>query len=278
MKIIGIVSGVILLAASAMAQPKVSPGGVKNAASYAFQGLPNAAIAEGSIFSVFGDNVGPDTPEFGFNYPLPTVTPIGKVSVSVTVNGTTTQAIILYSGKTQINAILASGTPVGTGTLAVTVNGQTSATVPIEVVKGSFGIFTVNSAGSGPGIVTYADYSLVTVTKSANPGETLIAWGTGLGPVTGNEAATALPGDQPGVPVELFVGGQPGALSYRGRSGCCAGLDQIVFVVPANVEGCSVPVAVKISDKVSNFVTISVAKSGRTCTDPANGLTTTDFG
>lgn len=278
MKIFTLSLAAFLFAGSAMAQPKIASGGVKNAASYAPQGLPSAGIAEGSIFSIFGDNLGPDTPEFGFNYPLPTVTPVGKVSVTATVAGTTVPCIILYSGKTQINAVLPSNTPVGTGTLTVTYNGQTSATVPIEVVKNSFGIFSVNSAGSGPGIVTFADYSLVTPSKSANPGETLIVWGTGLGPVTGNEAGGALPGDQPSVPAELYVGGQQVTTTYKGRSGCCAGLDQIAFVVPSNVEGCSVPVAIKIADKVSNFATVSIARSGRACTDTATGLTTTDLG
>ena len=277
MNAIGILSMFVVFSVSAVAQPKVATDGIKNAASYAPSGLPNAAIAEGAIFSIFGTNLGPTTAEFGFNYPLPTVTPVGKVSVNVTVNGTTTQAVILYSGNTQINAVLPSGTPVGTGTLTVTSNGQTSATAPIQVVKNNFGTFTVNSAGSGPGIVTYADFSLVTISKAANPGETLILWGTGLGPVTGNEAGSALPGDQPSVPAEVFVGSQTATLTYRGRSGCCAGLDQIGFVVPSNADGCAVPVAVKIGDKVSNFSTMSVAKTGRTCTDQATGLTATDF-
>lgn len=226
---------------------------------------------------IFGDNLGPATAEFGFNYPLPTVTPAGKVSVAVTVNGTTVPVVILYSGGKQINGVLPSNTPAGTGTLAVTASGQTSATVPIEVVKNNFGTYSVNSAGSGPGIVTYADYGLVTVNKSANPGETLIIWGTGLGPVSGNEAAGALPGDQPGIPAEVYVGGKQASLTYRGRSGCCAGLDQIGFVVPTSVEGCSVPVAVKIGDKVSNFTSMPVAASGRTCTDASTGLTSTDY-
>ena len=276
-KIIGILSVSILFSVSAVAQPKVAAGGIINAASFAPLGLPNAAIAEGAIFSIFGTNIGPTTAEFGFNYPLPTVTPVGRVSVNITVSGTTTQAVILYSGSTQINAVLPSGTPVGTGTLTVTFNGQTSAGAPIDVVKSNFGTFAVNSAGSGPGIVTYADFSLVTISKAANPGETLILWGTGLGPVTGNEAGGALPGDQPSVPVELYIGAQTAALTYRGRSGCCAGLDQIGFVVPSNADGCAVPIAVKIGDKVSNFTTMSVAKTGRTCTDQATGLTTTDY-
>ncbi|MDQ6704445.1 MAG: PKD domain-containing protein, partial [Acidobacteriota bacterium] len=252
-------------------------GGVKNSASYAAQGLPDAAIAQGSIFSVFGNNLGSDPAEFGFDYPLPAVTPGGQVSAAVTVNGTTTQAIILYAGKTQINAVLPSNTPVGSGTLAVTVNGQTSAAAPIEVTGGDFGIYTVNSAGSGPGIVTFADYSLVALNKAANPGEALILWGTGLGPVSGNEAGGALPGDQPNLPAQVYVGGMQASLLYRGRSGCCAGLDQIVFTVPAGVEGCAVPIAVRTGDKVSNFSTMSIAASGRACTDAATGLTSADF-
>ncbi|MDQ6666526.1 MAG: hypothetical protein M3Z23_19275, partial [Acidobacteriota bacterium] len=199
MKNIGWILGALLATAfPATAQlPSITAGGIRNSASYAAPGLPDSAIAQGSIFSVFGNNLGPDPAESGFNYPLPTITPGGQVSVAVTVNGTTTQAIILYAGKTQINAVLPSNTPTGTGTLAVTVNGQTGATAPIEVTGGDFGIYTVNSAGSGPGIVTFADYSLVALNHAANPGEALILWGTGLGPVAGNEAVGALPGDQP---------------------------------------------------------------------------------
>jgi len=283
MKNIGWVTGTLLgtllaVAFPAAAQlPGITAGGVRNSASYAAPGLPNSGIAQGSIFSIFGNNLGPDAAEYGFNFPLPTLTPGGKVSVAVTVNGTTTQAIVLYSGKTQINAVLPSNTPAGSGTLTVTVNGQTSAAAPIEVTVGDFGIYTINSAGSGPGIVTYADYSLVSVNNAANPGEALILWGTGLGPVSGSEADGALPGDQPGLPAEVYVGGMQASLLYRGRSGCCAGLDQIVFTVPSGVAGCAVPIAVRTGDKVGNFSTMSVAATGRACTDTASGLTSADF-
>ena len=56
------------------------------------------------------------------------------------------------------------------------------------------------------------------------------------------------------VPVEVYVGGKRADVTYRGRSGCCAGIDQIVFTVPQGVEGCYVPVVVKTGDVVSNFV------------------------
>ena len=88
--------------------------------------------------------------------------------------------------------------------------------------------------------------------------------------------AAPVPGDMPSTPVEVYVGGRPATISYRGRSGCCAGIDQIVFTVPAGVEGCYVPVVVKTGDVVSNFVSMSIAGQGNACTD-LTGLTGTQL-
>ena len=43
-----------VFAAVATAQPTIGTGGVLNAASNALLGLPNSAIAQGSIFLVYG--------------------------------------------------------------------------------------------------------------------------------------------------------------------------------------------------------------------------------
>src|SRR5206468_12312422 len=105
--------------------------------------------------------------------------------------------------------LLPSGTPTGNGTITVTYNGQAGGPSPISVLTNNFGVYSVPQNGSGPGIVTFADYSLVSQTKAANPGETLIIWGTGLGAVTGDEAAGALPGDLTNIPVRVLVAGVP---------------------------------------------------------------------
>ena len=254
----------LLGAGIASAQPTVSA--VVNAASNALAGLPNAAIAQGSMFVVYGKNMGPSTLVQASAFPL--LANLGGTSAKITVAGTTVDAIMIYTVASQIAAVLPSNTPAGTGTITVSYSGQTSATAPITVVPSSFGTFTVNQAGSGAGIVTYADYSLVTLTKAANPGETLLIWGTGLGPVTGNEAGGPLPGDLTKVPAEIWLGGKLASRSYAGRSGCCTGLDQIAFVVPRDVTGCNVPMAIKINDKVSNFSTMAIAATGRVCSDP----------
>jgi hypothetical protein len=139
-------------------------------------------------------------------------------------------------------------------------------------VKSSFGIFAVNQSGTGPGVLqnvnSQSDRPLNSLTQSAQPGQVIILWGTGLGPVTGDEAAGPLPGDMPNLNGHVWVGGKEAAIQYRGRSGCCTGDDQIVFVVPAGIEGCSIPVYVEIDNTVSNFVTMAIGNGGAQCSDP----------
>ena len=248
---------------------------VVNAASNVLPGLPNAGIAQGAMFIVYGGNIGPAALVQVSSYPLPTT--LSGTAVRVTVGGTTVNAIMVYTVSTQVAAILPSNTPVGTGTLSVTYNGATSGTIPITVVANGFGIFSVSQNGLGAGIITYADYSLVTASKAANPGEAVIVWGTGGGPVSGNEAAAPLPGDQRGWPLQVFVGGKSVTTSYQGRSGCCAGLDQLVFSVPSGVTGCNVPVVVRSGNIVSNTTTMAIAASGRTCTPTNSGVSGSVF-
>ena len=262
----------MLLIGTAAAQPKV--GGIVNAASYIQPGLPNYGIAQGSIFVVFGSNMGPaQLAQAGF--PLPSATGLAGTSVQITVSGVTVNAYMIYTSATQLAAILPSNTPTGAGALTVTFNGQKSDSVPIQVVASAFGIFTLNQAGSGPAIVQnfVAGATALPINglaESANPNQTLILYGTGLGKVDFDESGPARSQDLP-LDIMIFVGGKQATITYKGRSSCCAGLDQINFIVPTGVTGCHVPVVVKIGNIVSNFTTISIAATGKVCSD-ANGL------
>ncbi|MDQ2900557.1 MAG: hypothetical protein M3Y07_12280 [Acidobacteriota bacterium] len=254
--------------------PTITSGGVVNAASYTPAGLPGGGIAQGSLFIVFGKNMGPAALQQINAYPLPTA--LAGTSINVTAGGASVKPLMVYTSAGQLAAIMPSATPIGSATLTVAYNGQTSNPAPVQVVASSFGAFSVNQGGNGPGIVSDASYQVAGATQAAQPGETYILWGTGLGAVTGDEAAGPVPGDLTNVPVEVYVGGQMAKVAYRGRSGCCAGLDQIVFQVPAGVTGCRVSLAVKIGNVVGNFVTMPIAAGGRTCSDPA-GLSTGDL-
>lgn len=261
------------LALCAAAQPSVNNNGVVNAASYALPGLPNSSIAQGSMFIIFGTGLGSSTQATSF--PLPTQ--LGGTSVKVTVNGTSADAPMVYAFPTQVAAIMPSTVPVGSGTITVTFNGATSASRPVNVVANSFGIFTLNQAGTGGGIITNANFQVLGPTNSLKPGEAGIIWGTGLGPVSYSDAIQSKVEDMTNVPVEVFVGGKKATVLYRGRSGFAAE-DQINFLVPSGVtEGCNVSVAVKINNTVSNIVTMPLSSSSnRVCSD-SNGISSTDL-
>lgn len=257
---------VLLLSASGLLAQNPAPASVLNPASNILPGLPNFGIAQGSVFVVYGAAMGPSTIAVAPSLPLQTS--LAGTSIQVTVAGTTVNAPMLYTLKSQLAGVLPSNTPVGTGTLTVSYNGATGST-PITVVKSNFGISTVNQTGTGPGVITFADYSLVTGTKSAKPGDTLIIWGTGLGPITGSDAAVPTGGDL-GTPITVYIGGVQANVTYRGRSGE-PGLDQINVVVPAGLSGCYVAVAVQTGSTVSNTTTTAISANGGTCSDP-NGL------
>jgi uncharacterized protein (TIGR03437 family) len=116
-----------LIPAGAAAQPVVGSSGILNGASYAVPGLPNSGIAQGSIFIVFGQNLGPAAIAQVSRFPLPTSQGLAGTSIKITVGGTTVDAIMLYTLATQVAAVLPSNTPIGTGTLTVTYNGEASA-------------------------------------------------------------------------------------------------------------------------------------------------------
>ena len=253
-KAAGIVA--LALAASAAGQPVVSSA--SNAASSVDAALPNGGLAQGGMFVVYGSRLGPASLAVVDAFPLQAN--LGGTSVRVTVGQTAVDALMVYAVASQVAAILPSSTPVGAGTLTVTFGGQTSAPLAVRVERSRFGIFTLNQAGSGPGIFTDPANAVNTLVQPAQPGSVWVIWGTGIGPVSGNEAGGPLPGDLAELDVVVLVGGRRAEVLYRGRSGCCAGLDQIAFRLPPDVDlaGCFVPVVVVVGGVASNTVTMSV--------------------
>jgi len=272
MKPLQLILLIFAAAVAALAQPAIT--GVTNGASYIPNGLPNSGVARGALFVIKGSNLGPATFVVATAFPLQEA--IAGTSVRVSVGGSNVAAIMYYAGATQVAAILPSSVPAGTGTVTVTANGQTSAPAPIVVVQNALGVFTANSSGAGDAIATLGS-SFVTPSNAPKSGDTVVIWGTGLGPVTFNEAQPAVQSDMTSVPVEAFVGGRQANVVFRGRNGCCAAVDTIYIVIPEGVSGCAVPVIFKIGNVVSNTATIPVATSGSTCTPTNSGLSPADL-
>jgi uncharacterized protein (TIGR03437 family) len=246
---------------------------IVNAASYALPGSPNSAIAQGSIFVIFGTDLGPVTLEQAASFPLPTS--LGGTSVQVTSGSTTLDAPLLYVWEQQVAAILPSPTPPGIAFVSITSAGRMSQAGAIRVVPSSPGILTQNQAGNGIALAqnftSESDQPRNSLDRPARPGQTVVLWATGLGPVTDSDAAQPVPRDL-STDIQVLVGGRSAAVRYKGRSRCCPGADQINFDVPGGVSGCYVPVVVRAGGATSNFATISIAQPGTDCMD-VSGLT-----
>jgi uncharacterized protein (TIGR03437 family) len=248
--------------------------GILNAASFMQAGLPAGSIARGSLFTIFGRGMGPSSsPSLAF----PLSTTLGGVAVQVTQGSTTVAAIPVFVSPTQINAIMPSNAPLGAVSVLVTFGNLKSPPARATVVTDSFGAFSLNSSGIGPGVlqnvVDASNTPLNLPSAAAQPGQAIILYGTGLGAGLSADNVAPPAGNLP-TKVEVFVGGQPAATSYSGRSPCCSGLDQIVFTVPSNAPlGCWVPVQIRTSGTtVSNTTTIAISADGSPCSDSFNAM------
>jgi hypothetical protein len=115
-----------------------------------------------------------------------------------------------------------------------------------------------------------SDGGLVTPAHAANPGDIVVFWGTGLGPVTSDETEPAVEANMPDIPLQVFLGGQQAEILFQGRNACCSSIDTVYVQVPEGIGGCAVPVNMQIGSTpnalVSHGTSIAVAATGRTCT------------
>ena len=202
-------------------------------------------------------------------YPLPTT--LGGVSVQITQGSNKYSAPLVYVYKNQINAILPSNVPVGSAQVTITYNTLTSQPATITVVKTSFGVFFQQVNGVNLAIAqnvnSATDYPLNLSGNPAKPGQIVIFWGTGLGPISGaDNTAPGAVGDMTSVPVTITVGGITAQRMYAGRQSQTAAVDNIYFTVPAGVPlGCQVPVVVTAGGVAANNTNISITGDGSPC-------------
>ena len=255
----------VVVGTVAPGSPAIAAGGIVNTASYTSGG-----IAQGSLFSIFGTNLGPDQSVQAASFPIPAA--LGGSSVRITQNGALYDAWVVYASKGQVNAILPSNIPAGNAQVMVTYNGRTSLPANITVAGTSFGVFfqTINgtSAAIAQNYNSPSNYPLNRPSTPAIPGQIVLVWGTGLGPVSGpdNLAPDAAAVDMTDLPVTITVGGVRAPRLYAGRQSQFAGVDNIYFTIPAGVPlGCQVPVAITAGGVLSNATTIAITSDGSAC-------------
>ncbi len=253
-----------------MAQPVVR--GVLNAANG-----DSTQIARGSFMSIYGQNLGQTAGPVSA-YPIPTT--LGGAQVTVAAGGKNYKAYLDYVSPGQINAIMPSAVPAGEAQLTVTVNNMTSTPARVTVATNSFGIFTINSQTAGLAIAqNYESPTSVPLnlyTNPARPGQTIILWGTGLGPLASGTDDNPPQAGNIVTSAKVLLNGTEITPDYAGRAPGIAGVDQINFTIPADTQipdGCSLYLQVSIGGMTQNgSATIAKSSNGAVCQHPF-GLT-----
>jgi uncharacterized protein (TIGR03437 family) len=245
----------------------IDPIGITNAANYT--PITNA-FSPGELVNLYG-NFGVPTQ---VDHALPIPPKLG--GVQVLVNG---QAAPVYLvSENQISAFIPyeiSGDYFAT--FQVVVNGSQSNLVTVYVDNSAPGIYTLTENGIGAGAILHSNYTEVTESSPATPGETVLLFMNGLGSVTpqvaDGAAAPASPFSVSDEAADIFVilsdGVDYPALAnvlFAGLAPGFAGLYQVNFTLPeSGLEDGDVTIGFETNEALNEMATIRL--SGFSTTD-----------
>jgi uncharacterized protein (TIGR03437 family) len=241
------------VAALSPVTPFFTSASVTNSASYASGG------SAGGLGTIFGLHLSVNLSGIAqaTTIPLPT----HLAGTSLTVNGTPAPllAVVNAGGSEQINFQM-PWEVAGQATVQVVIdNGVSSNTaVAVSVTQAQPGIFVVDSVGDGA--ITHVNGSLVTTENPAAPGETVVMYATGFGPVspavTTGQAPTGL--SYTTLEPTITIGGLTATVVFSGEAPYFVGLSQLNITVPTTAPPGSLPLVVNTGGVTANTVMIAV--------------------
>jgi uncharacterized protein (TIGR03437 family) len=228
-------------------QPAPTITAVGNAGSF------QPGVASATWLSIFGSNL-----SFGFNPSTSTYTwqtsdfvngllPTSLEGVSATINGV--PAFVEYISPTQINLLGPDDPTTGPVQVQVTVAQQMSNSLTVQKTQFFPAFFTIDNGAYVAAL--HSDYTLVgsanllpgVTTTPAQPGETILLYGTGFGP-TNPATPTAQLVTTPAIlanSVQVTIGGAVASVTYAGLVE--AGTYQLNVTVPSLPNGDALVVA-----------------------------------
>jgi uncharacterized protein (TIGR03437 family) len=222
-------------------QPPPSITAVANAESY------QPGVASATWVSIFGSNLSTSTYTWQASDIVNGMLPTSLQSVSVMIDGL--PALVEYISPTQINLLPPDSAAIGPVQVQVTTAEQTSNSLTVQETQYSPAFFTFDNGAYLDALHT--DYSLVAsagllpgvTTRPAQPGETILLYGTGFGPTnpplpTTQVVTTAEPLANS---VQVTIGGTVAAVSFAGLVG--SGTYQFNVTVPSLPNGDALVVA-----------------------------------
>jgi uncharacterized protein (TIGR03437 family) len=226
-----------------------SQNGVDNGASF------QAGISPGSWGTIVGTNLSENTRQWELaDFVDGNSLPTSLDGVSVIVDSL--PAYVEYISSTQINFLVPSDNKTGSVAVQVVNNGVPSNTVTaqLESVSPAFFEWKDPKTSTLYAAATHADYSLVgnvnlfANASPANPGETVILWGTGFGQTNPPTVIGQLTIGAPAVAGNLMVtvGGVPARIIAAALSPGFAGLYQIAIQIPSSASSGDQPVVAEM--------------------------------
>jgi len=245
-------SRVRVVSGSLTGLPTLADNSTVNSASLA------KTIAPGTIVSISGANFAGSSLSAS-SVPLPTV--LGDTGVNF--NGTAVPLFFVSNG--QILAQAPFNLPAGVAvSIQVRRGSNLSAVQTANVAAVSPGIFTVDQASSAGAVLHAADFSLVTSSSPARPGESLLIYCTGLGPLqtpvaSGSSAPSVPPLAQTTLLPTVTIAGLPATVTYSGLAPGLVGLYQITVQAPTALPTGNQPVQITTGGVVSNTAMLAAA-------------------
>ena len=235
-------------------QPAISTGGVVSASG--FGGFSD--ISPGSWIEIYGSNLSLNTRGWAGSDFNGNNAPTSLDGTTVTIDGQS--AFVDYISPGQVNAQVPSNIATGAQQVVVTTTLGVSAPYPIAVNPTQAGLLApANFKVSGTQYlaallsdgVTYvlpAGTISGVPSQQAHPGDTIIMYGVGFGPVTPEIPAGEIVQQSNTLSntFQILLGGQPATLSYAGLAPGYVGLYQFNVVVPNVPASDMVPVTFKL--------------------------------
>jgi uncharacterized protein (TIGR03437 family) len=227
-------------------QPFFTPAGVTNAGSYVA-----GKVAPGEIVSIFGCNIGPETPA---PYHLTNNTFDNSVNQTrVLFDGVPAPIIFAWTNQTSVVVPYAVAGKQTTQVVAE-YRGIKGPAVTLPVANVIPGIFTLNTTGQGPAAVLNSDYTTNRAGNAAARGDYVMVFATiggengQDGVIAGNALAHPLSST-----VTVTIDGVNAQVLYAGNApGLIWGMAQLNLVIPASVvPGNDVPLVINIGGTTS---------------------------
>jgi len=241
---------------AALAPEAPSIGSVVSASSYG--GF--SAVAPGSFVEIYGSNLAFDTRGWTKADFTGDEAPTMLDGVSVSIAGQSAFVNYIVANPGQVNVELPSNIPTGTQQMVVMNKNGTSAPFDVTVNATEPGLLAPASfkIGGKQYVVAFHSDNVTYVlpegaiagipSRPAKPGETIVMYGNGFGPVTPNIPAGELAqgNNQLVAPFEVMFGGTAAKLAYDGLSPGLVGVYQFDVVVPTIPDNDLAPLTFKL--------------------------------